>query len=708
MVKYNRYLNMLLLLTEVMFVSCSSELTSERPENVSQVLSVEVNVSRADGMSDEADGVGQSETRIKNIQILIFNSEGNRTPSGYFHYDEMEGNRKVRLAAGDWKRNRELFDRGPDAAYSVYAIANHHQGSRTLENVRTVDELRQAVDTDLEIWKSEGALVERETYSGKIFCMSGVKNGFVPSINAATAELKISMRRVAAKVEVNVSFDNRFGDGFQPEGFFFGLRNYASKGLLCEEDGTEHLDRGISGNGGEYRMANALSQNLNARTARMILYTYPADWTDDITNETYVLLNIPGRYKEEPNSLNSVYKAGNYYKIPIRAGGNVAFSLTRNTACRINVTIDRFGQVQPEIPVELSGKIVAVPWQETMVTVDSEPVTYLEILKNEIIMKGVAESDKQYFTSSTPVTARIEEVYFFDKFGIRHLIPQREYASYGIRVVPQGQETGYVHIHSDIPLNNGIRYIKVRLENGQGKSKGFLVKQYPLEYIVTVPGWYSFRTDFVHNGSYLNWESPNLISSWEVLKTNNAIFFSKVYTQNKIVKYSYYNDSYYWRKYIMEPERGQNHNMYFVRITKTSNKYELAVPAIDSEGYTDNSEENNRLVSPAFMIASQLGTVSPTDFYTARKHCEEYAEKSLAGELYTDWRLPTEAELAIIDKYQNTPGSVIDIVLGGKQYWAASGNRFVTENGDYPQVYNAYIRCIRTVKPNEVITNEND
>ena len=38
--------------------------------------------------------------------------------------------------------------------------------------------------------------------------------------------------------------------------------------------------------------------------------------------------------------------------------------------------------------VELSGKIVAVPWQETMVTVDNEPVTYLEILKDEIIMKG--------------------------------------------------------------------------------------------------------------------------------------------------------------------------------------------------------------------------------------------------------------------------------------------------------------------------------
>lgn len=146
--------------------------------------------------------------------------------------------------------------------------------------------------------------------------------------------------------------------------------------------------------------------------------------------------------------------------------------------------------------------------------------------------------------------------------------------------------------------------------------------------------------------------------------------------------------------------------MYFVRITKTSDEYVLSVPAMDESGYTESSAENNKLVAPAFMIASQLGTVYPTDFNKAKIHCNQYAEKSIAGEVYDDWRLPTEAELKIIDKYQNTPGSVIDEVLGGKYYWAASGNKVATQNGSSPQ--STYIRCIRTVKASEPIVEDKE
>lgn len=157
-----------------------------------------------------------------------------------------------------------------------------------------------------------------------------------------------------------------------------------------------------------------------------------------------------------------------------------------------------------------------------------------------------------------------------------------------------------------------------------------------------------------------------------------------------------------------EQSSNPNNNMYFVRITKTSDKYVLSVPAMDADGYTDKSSENNLLVAPAFMIASQLGTVSSTNFATAKEHCKQYAEKSLARDVYDDWRLPTEAELAIIDRYQNTDGSVIDEVLGGKYYWAASGRAYRTQSGSDGTSSRAYIRCIRTVKPNEPIVEDKE
>lgn len=201
----------------------------------------------------------------------------------------------------------------------------------------------------------------------------------------------------------------------------------------------------------------------------------------------------------------------------------------------------------------------------------------------------------------------------------------------------------------------------------------------------------------------------------------NDLFASKVYTNGSIYEYAWYN---YFNIIILsgwdtnsrptsvqlgsQQSSNPNNNMYFVRITKTSDKYVLSVPAMDADGYTDDSSENNLLVAPAFMIASQLGTVSATNFENAKEHCKQYAEKSIAGEVYDDWRLATEAELAIIDKYQNTYGSVIDEVLGGAYYWAASGKAYETQSGSQGTSTNAYIRCIRTVKPTEPIVEDKE
>ena len=102
--------------------------------------------------------------------------------------------------------------------------------------------------------------------------------------------------------------------------------------------------------------------------------------------------------------------------------------------------------------------------------------------------------------------------------------------------------------------------------------------------------------------------------------------------------------------------------MYHVNITSTSNTYVVGIPMQDADGYTDNSSENSKLVSPSFMIASQLGAVYSSGGDTesnrkrARTHCKEYAETYVneKGEVVhlTDWRLPTSAEIGIIVKFR--------------------------------------------------------
>lgn len=667
----------------------------------------------------EAGNDALNENTISQAQLLIFNSEGSRTPDGYRSLEFTDGKTEAVIATGDWKNDAQLFDKGPGAMYDIYVVANAHGGSTSLQDVRTLDGLLNAVDEDVDVWKMENADIASEPkYTGKRFAMSGVSRSFAPNSKDDECTISVQMERLAAKVEVNITFRDEFNEKFTPIGFYSSLRNYARRGLWRsdKEVNLKNTDRGIAGNGADDPMVAALEKNFEAGTAKLVLYTYPTNWGGDVLQETFVLLNMPGNYTEQEGA-QSEYKGSNYYKIPVRLGDATAHQLNRNTIYRVNVTIDRMGQPQLDVPVELKPTYEVIPWTEVTIDVDGGNLNYLEVVTDEIIMKNIEKSEEQYFTSSSPVTASIEEVYYYDKYGTKQTISRSNYERYGISVDPAAGNFGNVTINSDVPTNNGIRYIKVKVTNEQGLSKEFTVKQYPLEYIVTVPGWYSYRTDNMCAGEVVNWEAGDFDRNLNQPVTSANNFRSKVYDEdeNEIYTYNYTRDSWFgvpisdW--YVTKGTRqngNDNNNMYFVRITKTSNEYVLSVPAMDKDGYTESSPENNKLVAPAFMIASQLGTVSPQSFDDAKEHCKQYAEKSLAGEVYDDWRLPTEAELEIIDKYQNTAGSVIDEVLGGKYYWAASGKAYETQEGSDGEKDNAYIRCIRTVQANEPIVEDKE
>lgn len=673
----------------------------------------------------EAGNDALNENTISQAQLLIFNSDGTRTPDGYRSFEFTDGKAEAVIATGNWKNNTQLFDKGADATYDIYVVANAHEGSTSLQSVTTLDGLLSAVDEDADIWKLEGANIGTGTvgYTDKRFAMSGVSSGFVPNAEEDECTIPVTMERLAAKVEVNITFSDGFKAKFTPRGFYSSLRNYATRSLLRADKEESFTDRGIAGNGANDPMVAAPEKDFDKRTAKLVLYTYPTDWGGDVLQETFVLLNMPGNYTEQEGA-QPEDKGSNYYKIPVRLGDATAHQLNRNTIYRVNVTIDRMGQPQLDVPVELKPTYEVIPWTTVTIDVDGGNLNYLELLKDEIIMKNIDESLEQYFTSSSPVTASIDEVYYYDKYGTKQTISRNSYGRYGISVEPAPGNFGNVTINSDVPTNNGIRYIKVTVTNGQELSKEFTVKQYPLEYIVTVPGWYSYRTDNICGGEVVKWEAEfNKDLDRPVTSANS--FDSKVYIEeeNQIYTYNFKQDSWWvstgrWEGYYeysnWKAEKGtrqngnDNNNMYFVRITKTSNEYVLSVPAMDSNGYTESSSKNNQLVAPAFMIASQLGTVYPQRFNDAKEHCKQYAEKSLDGQVYEDWRLPTEAELEIIDRYQNTDGSVIDEVLGGRYYWAASGKAYETQKGTDGEENNAYIRCIRTVQANEPIVEDKE
>lgn len=142
-----------------------------------------------------------------------------------------------------------------------------------------------------------------------------------------------------------------------------------------------------------------------------------------------------------------------------------------------------------------------------------------------------------------------------------------------------------------------------------------------------------------------------------------------------------------------------NNRMYEVRITATSSKYRIGYPQtgtwIPETGkpqlYALDSEENNQLVSPHFVIASQLGNTSATAFWEmAHDHCMHYVEVDNKGNVFDDWRLPTIAELNIIKQYQ-LDDDVFDVTMnrilnsdGDTQprYWTAGRYWYVNTTGE--------------------------
>ena len=158
-------------------------------------------------------------------------------------------------------------------------------------------------------------------------------------------------------------------------------------------------------------------------------------------------------------------------------------------------------------------------------------------------------------------------------------------------------------------------------------------------------------------------------------------------------------------------------------------------------GVAKNSAHNANLISPSFMVASQLGVTSYQTIFDAAKgtvhtvpndgtfykyavqHCREYVETTYEdknnnykwdeGETityYKDWRLPTKEEINKIIALQEI-SPAIDKLLTGQYYFCVTGvgddadpevraNWVSKEVNEYSST-GCHVRCVRDVQPDE-------
>ena len=699
--KYRKSVQGLMLLTfGLTMAGCSAQddfFTETSSESLSIKPSVtEATVSRATVASDKA----LREAALDNLYVKIFDKEYQEQSVNKKFDRNLQSNKKEVLGQGNWKVDLNLQE---NKDYFVYSIAN---AKEDLQQVNSLADLEKKVQTDEDIWKP---------YSNK----NATKNFLMTAINSKwtvskepTQTIDSKLTRAAAKIVVNLKINVA---GYEVVGEpTWQLLNYNTKTTLFGVNTAKSIAS----------MSETETNEVMAKTAegyQLVTYSYATLWDDNASAPQAKIKVMLKKGEEKPVDY--------YYSIPVR-DPKATKSLDRNYVYTANATVTSLGS-SSDITYGDAMKLVydVQKWtkgEET--TINAGEQKYLLVSPTFMIMKNQRfDNSTIKFYGSGECNVETVEIYYYDKNGKKQSCSGSQYFDASAQYADGHSELkdqGTIVIGKEnsetandfVPLS--VKYIKIKV-TCDGLEEIVTIKQYPLEYIQGIAGWYSTKDEFTETDWWgnvtkrwkgIDWQNDRTLHP-EKKGYEDDHFNAKVKEEGDTKIYEYYDKKvkggYKATKY--EKSTGKSNNrMYVVQITNTpqNSKYKI--------GHVTNIDKNTKLssedvVSPAFMLASQLGTVTAftdeNDGKNASEHCDKYIEVRKDGKKYTDWRLPTASEIGVITNYQyKTNQNVIDVVLAGGSYWALNGNQ-VEANPD--NAYRGYVRCVRDLSPDEVKELEN-
>ena len=657
------------------------------------------------------------ESFVNHLDVFIFDVNGTE-PGAEVYYERYQVNNAASLVLN---AKRSTFTAGQK--YYVYLLANSNLSKSDFEAVESYNDLIDKKQEDYNLHLTGLTIDGAPSY----FLMDAVafQGGSSPvvlnnGVSSDNTVLDAVLRRAAAKVVINIKASEKvefkaftIEDG--SEGGLYYLRNmpydtYLLAEARAEEDIYTAKVRNTKKSNNAYFSWNPTQDSKNVS---LVTYVYPNNWADQssLERETCVVMNLPLTYTD--GELVKDY-ANCWYKIPMTDEQ----MFKRNNYYEVNIDLNRPGAISESTPVDLEDVYYSViDWTEHNVYVggDDKP-KYLMVNKDYMEMRNIAvDATTLEFASSSPVTITVKDIYYYNKFGVKTTVNPTITGTTEV-----DSTTGNITVNSSVPTNNAIRYFTLVVTNEDGITREVEVAQYPLEYITNQQGWYSYRSDFAtdqypspttyeYRGSRrvaVNWSSNSWNYSTSVQQ--NYFFGSKVAVQKSNGTSTLYYYSWGQNSNSVSTNAGNlgslnNARMYHVQITASSGKYIVGIPQLDADGFTDGGADNAKLVSPSFMIASQLGaTQAPTSQEQAERHCREYVEvydpdgdpATNNAIHYDDWRLPTAAEIQIIIDFQYVENAAMDEVLSGRYYWSATGQIGNPQSSSSNGTQSA-VRCIR-------------
>lgn len=697
--KYRKSVQGLMLLTFGLTMAGCSAQDDFFTETSSESLSIKPSVTEATVSRAVASDQTLREAALDNLYVKIFDKEYQEQSVNKKFDSNLQSNQKEVLGQGNWKVDLNLQE---NKDYFVYSIAN---AKEDLQQVNSLADLEAKVQTDADIWKPYSS----DKNATKNFLMTANSGWTVSKEPTQTIESKLT--RAAAKIVVNLKINVA---GYEVVGVpTWQLLNYNTQTTLFGPNTAKNIAS----------MSETETNEKMAKTAdgyQLVTYSYATLWDNNASAPQAKIKVMLKKGEEKPVDY--------YYSIPVR-DPKATKSLDRNYVYTANATVTSLGSSSDITYGDAMNLVYDVQkWtkgEET--TINAGDQKYLLVSPTFMIMKNQRfDNSTIKFYGSGECTVETSEIYYYDKngkkqtcYGSQYFNASANYAEGHDKLKDKGTIViGSKTANDFVPLS--VKYIKIKV-TCDGLEEIVTIKQYPLEYIQGIAGWYSTKDELNTYQGYDWFGNPSgkiattVGIDWKEDQTPHktrkgyadANFQAKVCIDNNI--YTYYDkkkDKNYQATTRSNMGEQNNNQMYVVQITSTQQDetdYKIGhVTNIDPK--TKQSKEN--VVSPAFMLASQLGTVLPfSNGVDASDHCDKYIEVNKDGKKYTDWRLPTAAEIGVICKYQNNESqNVMSQVLRAYSYWALDGSEVTANKKDSDT---GYVRCVRDLSPEEVKELEN-
>lgn len=676
--KYRKSVQGLMLLTFGLTMAGCSAQDDFFTETSSESLSIKPSVTEATVSRAVASDQALREAALDNLYVKIFDKEYKEQSVNKKFDRNLQSNQKEVLGQGNWKVDLNLQE---NKDYFVYSIAN---AKEDLQQVKSLADLETKVQTDEDIWKPYSS----DKNATKNFLMTANSDWTVSKEPTQTIDSKLT--RAAAKIVVNLKINIA---GYEVVGEpTWQLLNYNTQTTLFGVNTAKSIAS----------MSETETNEKMAKTAdgyQLVTYSYATLWDDNASAPQAKIKVMLKKGEEKPVDY--------YYSIPVR-DPKTTKELERNYVYTANATVTSLGSSSEITYGDAMNLVYDVQkWtkgEET--TINAGNQKYLLVSPTFMIMKNQRfDNSTIKFYGSGECKVETKEIYYYDKNGNKQACSGSQYFNASANYAEghgELKDKGTIVIGAKnsttandfVPLS--VKYIKIKV-TCDGLEEIVTIKQYPLEYIQGIAGWYSTKD------GWIDWQTDQVSHQTQKTYSDN-IFNTRVYENNNMYEYYDIGTGWWENKPPFTAQKGsrlteQNNNqMYVVQITETDGTYVIG------HGTSDNDD----MVSPAFMLASQLGVVSISNssFNMAKNHCDKYIEVNTDKKKYTDWRLPTPSEVKVICKYQNNKNqNVMSEVLKRQYYWTRNGQKTLANSQDRSS--QGFIRCVRDLSPEEVKELEN-